>query len=191
MSKSLGNFYTLRDLLARGFSGREIRYLLLTAHYREPFNFTLEGLAGARAALARLDECLDKLRDRAGSQTAPPDPALPERFGAALDDDLNVSAAWAAVFDWVRDTNRALAAGALSPAQAAARLAAWQQVDQVLGVGGGGEPEVPADILALAGARQAARQARNFAEADRLRAELKARGWLVEDTPKGPKLKRA
>ena len=191
MSKSLGNFYTLRDLLARGFSGREIRYLLLTAHYREPFNFTLEGLAGARAALARLDECLDKLRDRAGGLTAPPDPALPERFGAALDDDLNVSAAWAAVFDWVRSTNRALAEGALSPAQAAARLAAWQQVDQVLGVGTGGGPEVPAEILALAEARQAARQVRNFAEADRLRAELKARGWLVEDTPKGPKLKRA
>jgi cysteinyl-tRNA synthetase len=191
MSKSLGNFFTLRDLLARGYSGREIRYLLLSARYREPFNFTLEGLAGARAALARLDECLDKLRDLAGGLTAPPDPVLPEALRAALDDDLNVSAAWAAVFEWVRETNRALAAGELTPAGAAARLAAWQQVDEVLGVGAGGGTEVPAEILALAEARQAARRAKNYAEADRLRAELRARGWLVEDTPKGPKLKRA
>jgi cysteinyl-tRNA synthetase len=190
MSKSLGNFFTLRDLLARGYSGREIRYLLLSARYREPFNFTLEGLAGARAALARLDECLGKLRELAGPVTAPPDPALPEALRAALDDDLNVSAAWAAVFEWVRDTNRALAAGELTPAMAAARLAAWQRADEVLGIGTGTESEVPAEILALAEARQAARQARNFAEADRLRAELRARGWLVEDTPKGPKLKR-
>ena len=66
MSKSLGNFFTLRDLLAKGFTGREIRYLLLTAHYRETFNFTLEGLQGARAALTRIDECLAKLREAGG-----------------------------------------------------------------------------------------------------------------------------
>ena len=71
MSKSLGNFFTLRDLLAKGFTGREIRYLLLTAHYRETFNFTLDGLQGARTALARIDECLGKLRELAGSETAP------------------------------------------------------------------------------------------------------------------------
>jgi cysteinyl-tRNA synthetase len=190
MSKSLGNFFTLRDLLARGFTGREIRYLLLTAHYREPFNFTLDGLAGARAALARLDECLDKLRVLAANTAAPPDEALLDSFRAALDDDLNISAAWAAVFDWVRDTNRALAEGALSPVQAAARLAAWRQLDTVLGVGAKADVEVPAGILALAEARQAARTAREFQRADQLRDELKARGWVVEDTPKGPKLKR-
>ena len=71
MSKSLGNFFTLRDLLAKGFTGREIRYLLLTAHYRETFNFTLEGLQGARTALARIDECLGKLREIAGQRTPP------------------------------------------------------------------------------------------------------------------------
>lgn len=190
MSKSLGNFFTLRDLLARGFTGREIRYLLLTAHYREPFNFTLEGLAGARAALARLDECLDKLRGLAAGIAAPPDQPLLDRFRAALDDDLNISAAWAAVFDWVRDTNRALADGALTPLRATARLAAWQQLDAVLGVGARADVEVPAEILALAEARQAARKAREFQRADQLRDELKARGWAVEDTPKGPKLKR-
>ena len=72
MSKSLGNFFTLRDLLAKGFTGREVRYLLLTAHYRETFNFTLDGLQGARTALARIDECVGKLREfGAQSPTAP------------------------------------------------------------------------------------------------------------------------
>src|SRR6266576_3404723 len=75
MSKSLGNFFTLRDLLAKGFTGREIRYLLLTAHYRETFNFTLEGLNSARVSLARIDECLAKLRDLAGQRAAGLQPA--------------------------------------------------------------------------------------------------------------------
>src|SRR6266478_4357655 len=76
MSKSLGNFFTLRDLVAKGFSGREIRYLLLTAHYRETFNFTLEGLQAAKAALMRLDECLAKLRELAGNLGAKEDSTL-------------------------------------------------------------------------------------------------------------------
>src|SRR4029453_4594066 len=105
MSKSLGNFYTLRDLLAKGFNGREVRYLLLTAHYRESFNFTLEGLKSAQSALARLDECSSKLTEIAGSTTAAPDPDLLTQFSNALDDDLNLSAAWGAIFEWVRDTN--------------------------------------------------------------------------------------
>src|SRR5207245_8619225 len=70
MSKSLGNFFTLRDLLAKGFSGREIRFLLLQAHYRETFNFTLDGLQGARNSLARIDECLGKLREISGAQSS-------------------------------------------------------------------------------------------------------------------------
>src|SRR5690349_12288712 len=76
MSKSLGNFFTLRDLLAKGFSGREIRRLLLDAHYRETFNFTLEGLNASKASLMRIDECLAKLRELAGNTTAQPDESL-------------------------------------------------------------------------------------------------------------------
>jgi len=190
MSKSLGNFYTLRDLLAKGYAGREVRYLLLTAHYRESFNFTLENLTGARSALTRLDDCLAKLREAAGTTSAPPAPSLPEAIGQALDDDLNVSAAWGAVFDWVREMNRQLADGRMTAEAAAAALAAWEAADAVLGVGPRRNDEVPADVLALLEQRQAARKARDFAGADALRAELKARGWLIEDTPKGPRLKR-
>jgi cysteinyl-tRNA synthetase len=109
MAKRLGNYFTLRELLAKGFSGREIRCLLLTAHYRETFNFTFEGLQAARGALARLDECLAKLRETAGAALAPPEPELPAKFAEALDEDLNISAGWAAAFGWVREKNRQLA----------------------------------------------------------------------------------
>src|SRR5206468_5227045 len=149
MSKSLGNFFTLRDLLAKGFTGREIRYQLLTAHYRESFNFTLEGLQGARTSLARLDECLAKLREVAGNATASADSSLADTFSTALDDDLNVSAAWRVVFDWVRDANRLLTYNQFSSAQAAAALAAWQRIDSVFGIGEKADAEVPEEFVAL------------------------------------------
>ena len=191
MSKSLGNFFTLRDLLAKGFTGREIRYLLLTAHYRDSFNFTLEGLAGARTALARIDECLGKLRETtAAAPDVAPDAALLEKFTAALDEDLNISAAWAVVFDWVRDCNRALAAGEMQPAAAGAALAAWARVDTVLGIGAKTGAEIPPELLALLDERNAARKAKDFKRADALRDDLKTRGWVIEDTPKGAKLKK-
>ncbi|MBI5775393.1 MAG: cysteine--tRNA ligase [Verrucomicrobia bacterium] len=219
MSKSLGNYFTLRDLLAKGFTGREIRYLLLTAHYREQFNFTIEGLQGARAALARIDECLGKLRELTGrdalprvqlDETARPlPPTLPppdgervpdgrERgaaklisdFTAALDEDLNVSAAWGAVFEWVRETNRLLAASQLSAASAANALGAWARLDSVFGLGTGGSAEAPPELLALLDERQAARKAKDFKRSDAIRDELKAKGWAIEDTPKGPRLKK-
>lgn len=190
MSKSLGNFFTLRDLLAKGFSGREIRYLLLTSHYRESFNFTLEGLQGARAALARLDECAAKLQELAAGAEAEPAPELLARFTEALDDDLNVSAAWGAVFEWVREQNRLGAEGRMNGGTAAAALAAWRKVSETLGIAAAVTEEVPEEIRRLAEERQAARKAKDFKKSDVLRDELKARGWVVEDTPKGPKFKR-
>jgi len=190
MSKSLGNFFTLRDLLAKGFTGREIRFLLLGAHYRETFNFTLENLQGARAALLRLDQCLTKLREVAGNLKAPAAPGLVSQFAAALDDDLNVSGGWGAVFDWVRQTNRRLDENTLEAAEAGAALAAWETLDTILGVGAPGEVEAPAEIAALLDARQAARKAKDFKRADAFRQELKAKGWIIEDTPKGARLKK-
>ena len=194
MSKSLGNYFTVRDLLGKGISGREIRTLLLSAHYRETFNFTLEGLEGARAQLARLDECVGKLTELAGNDSglaSADNDGLVKSFREALNDDLNVSAAWAAVFDWVRDTNRSLAARELSSTQAAASLAAWRAVDSVLGLGAKVLDEAPPEIIALAQARVEAKKSKDYARADALRNEVKAAGWLIEDTPAGPKLKRA
>ncbi len=201
MSKSLGNYFTLRDLMAKGFSGREVRYLLMTSHYRETFNFTLDGLTGAKTALARIDECVGKLRELAspgvlalgGSGAVSPQGGTPniiEQFGHALSDDLNISAAWAAVFDWVRDTNRRLAENSLNAADAVTALAAWEKVDSVLGIGTKAEAEVPAEILGLAEARTAAKKAKDFKRADAIRDELNSKGWVIEDTAKGTKLKK-
>ena len=190
MSKSLGNYFTVRDLLGKGFSGREIRYLLLTAHYRESFNFTLDSLRGARAALGRLDECLGKLRETAAGATAPPDDNLLQQFTAALDDDFNVSAAWGAIFEWVRDSNRLMASKELRPEQAAAGLAAWQRIVAVLGLVPVESADIQPEWTALLEQREAARKARDFKRADTLRDQLKAAGWIIEDTPKGARLKR-
>ena len=189
MSKSQGNFFTLRDLHEKGFTGREIRYLLLTAHYRETFNFTLEGLQGARASLMRIDECLGKLRELAGPAPSAANSPLLKQFSDLLDDDLNVAGAWGAIFDWVRDSNRKLAENSLDASGASAALATWEKIDSVLGVGVAPEIEVPAELNALLDARQAARQARDFKRADAIRDQLKAKGWVIEDTPKGPRLK--
>jgi cysteinyl-tRNA synthetase len=190
MSKSLGNFFTVRDLLNQGFTGREIRYALIQAHYRESFNFTMEGLRGARTALARLDECLGKLRALAGSGEAPAEDGLVQKFSTAMDEDFNISGAWGAVFDWVRDHNRLLASGEIKAAQAATALAAWEKIDAVLAVGRVEEAQAPADVQALLDERVAARKAKDFKRADAVRDALKAKGWAIEDTPKGARLKK-
>jgi cysteinyl-tRNA synthetase len=191
MSKSLGNFFTLRDLLAKGFAGREVRYLMISAYYRETFNFTLDNLAGAKTALGRIDECTTKLRELALDQAGEPvdNSPLVTQFTEAMDEDLNVSAAWAAVFDWVRYTNRKLASNELDATTAAAELANWEHINNVLGIESV-EEEAPAEILALAEERQTARKAKDFALSDQIRDELAAQGWVIEDTPKGPRVKR-
>jgi len=190
MSKSLGNYFTVRDLTAKGFTGREIRYLLLTAHYRESFNFTLDGLRAARTALGRLDECLGKLRETAGGITEAPDEKLLQPFAAALAEDFNVSAAWGGIFEWVRQSNKLAASGKLDPEVAAAGLAAWHKIALVFGLETGQEQDAPAELLALLEERNAARKAKDFKRADTLRDELKSKGWSIEDTPKGARLKR-
>jgi len=224
MSKSLGNFFTLRDLLAKGFTGREVRYLLLTAHYRETFNFTLEGLQGAKTALARIKECLEKLLETAEAilkhkEIPPvlPASAVVEQFSKALDDDLNISKAWGVIFEWIRDLNRAITQGKLSSEQAIVALDTWKKFDKVLGLnfdlkipariidettraqGIGlpvglaasieGEEEVPREIIELAEERILAKKAKDFKRADIIREQIKSKGWAIEDTPKGIKLK--
>jgi len=221
MSKSLGNFFTLRDLLAKGFTGREIRYLLLRAHYRETFNFTLEGLQGARQSLARIDEWLGKLSEFRDEHPAGVpgklDQTLVAQFEDALDDDLNVSKAWGVIFLWIRELNRGLSQHTLSASQVTDALVTWRRFDAVLGlnlepksplrmteasVGSGIGPkpslavnqiddeDAPEEIKLLAMDRMQARQAKDFKRADAIRDELKAKGWMIEDTPKGLKLKK-
>ena len=220
MSKSLGNYFTLRDLQAKGFTGREVRYLLLTAHYRETFNFTLDGLAGAKTALARITECLSKLLEfwdgTHGEINVPPelrDMELIGKFQQALNDDLNISEAWGLIFEWIRNLNRSLSQNKMSANQAASALATWKKLDAVLGlnlnlksalrmgevpgvVPSGflaevvGDEKAPMEIRSLLMQRIQARAAKDFKRSDQIRDELKLNGWIIEDSPKGPKLKK-
>jgi cysteinyl-tRNA synthetase len=198
MSKSLGNFYTLREILEKGFTGREIRYELIGTHYRQGLNFTFASLTANRAALARLDEFYAKVKDAAGSDSATchsplatslPDWAveLEKRFAEALDDDLNIAGGLGALFDGVHEGNKAFPMDSKT-ALAVSNL--WKKLDDVLGFLMPPAAEVPAELIAMAEARVAAKKAKNFAEADRLRAAIASLGWMLQDTPTGPKLKK-
>ncbi|MEG2465302.1 MAG: cysteine--tRNA ligase [Kiritimatiellia bacterium] len=194
MSKSLGNFFTLRDLLDKGYSGREIRYVLLGGHYRQPLNFTFDALSAARAALARIDECVDALTARAGEAQEENGVRVPsslEAFAHAVADDLNSPEAFSALFAFVRAANAALQAG-LSPVGAKLALEEFAQMDRVLGIitfGRNVNQAVPAEIQALAAERLKARAEKNWSESDRLRDLLAEKGWQIRDSKEGQTLK--
>ncbi|MCX7592023.1 MAG: cysteine--tRNA ligase [Kiritimatiellae bacterium] len=196
MSKSLGNFYTLRDLLARGYTGRELRYVLLAGHYRQPLNFTFEAAEAARAALGRLDDFRLRLTELAGN-AGPVGLESPSwlrharlAFRQAMEDDLNTPQALAVLFDLVRLGHKAMDDGTLLPSQAADVLETLRDFDTVLGGLTKEEEAIPGECLTLVRQREEARRRKNWTEADRLREELRRRGWEVRDTPDGPKLRR-
>ena len=199
MAKSAGNFYTLRDLLDKGYTGRQIRWLLLTTHYRAPLNFTFDGLDAAKASLERIDDCTLKLEEataRGAAKDSGEMQPLIERasaqFTEGLDDDLNIAVGVAALFDFIRDVNKLLADGAVSRDEATQAIEFLYRIDEVLGViRSGGVVPVPADVQAMAVARQAARERKDFARADALRDEIAARGYVIEDTPAGFRIKKA
>ncbi|MGI8889541.1 MAG: cysteine--tRNA ligase [Chthoniobacterales bacterium] len=187
MSKSLGNFHTLREVIARGYSGREVRYALLRVHYRAPLNFTWEGMEEARQALARIDEWLRRLRDLATESSAGAEIEY-GKFGEALDDDLNISAALGQLFEQVRESNRELDAG-MDPARGRAWLDWWEKTNAVLALES--EQEKPADEVAgLAEERVQARLAKNWQKSDELRDAIQNLGWDVRDTKEGQVLTR-
>lgn len=190
MAKSAGNFFTLRDLMEKGWSGREVRYALISVKYREPLNFTFEGLAGARSALQRLDEWTARLRETAGSETRESPIDGLEAFGEALDDDLNISAALAAIFETLRLTNRRMDEGAICPAEARTLLNWLDGVNSVLALEPEAEkiPEVVEDLLVR---RAEARASKDWKLSDTLRDEILAIGWMVKDTKDGQKLSPA
>jgi cysteinyl-tRNA synthetase len=140
--------------------------------------------------LARIDECLAKLRELAGNTAAQPDAALLEKFSHALDNDLNISGAWGAIFEWVRESNRLISTNQMSAEKAASALAGWNKINSVLGLSVAGAAEIPAELTALLDERNAARKAKDFKRADAIRDELKTKGWGIEDTPKGARLKK-
>ncbi|MGB8340209.1 MAG: cysteine--tRNA ligase [Chthoniobacterales bacterium] len=187
MSKSLGNFYTLRDVLAKGYSGREVRYALIRVHYRAPLNFTWEGMEEARQALARIDEWLRRLREIAAGEVET-EAISGAKFTEALDDDLNISAALGHLFEQIRESNRELDRG-VTPERARAWLNWWQQINRILAFESEQEKPAP-EIAALAEERLQARLAKNWQKSDELRDAIQGRGWEVRDTKEGQVLTR-
>ncbi|MDD2707573.1 MAG: cysteine--tRNA ligase [Verrucomicrobiae bacterium] len=192
MSKSLGNFFTVRDLLARGYSGREIRYALFSAHYRLPLNFTEDELKAVRQTLNRLDAWVDRLRKAAGDAPVPKagQGTLADGFLNALDADLNISGALGQLFETVRVTHRSMDEGKMGKDEAANWLAQWLLVERTLGLPAVGEAKIPAEVEALARERLEARKNKNWKRSDELRDAIKAAGWVVQDAPGGCKLIR-
>lgn len=200
MSKSLGNFYTLKDILDKGYSGREIRYVLIGTYYRQSLNFSFQALEEARGNLQRIDAFRERLQDVAkhgaeGDATSEQAAAFEKAgaaFLAALQDDLNVSAGLGVLFDFLRESNRELDAGAFTAAAARGALEALGKMDEVLAVmePDASELKVPEEIQRMADERQAARAAKDWAKADLLRKAIDEAGWIVKDTPKGPQLLR-
>ena len=196
MSKKLGNFFTYRDLVAKGHTPRAIRYLLLSAPHHKQLNFTLEGLRGAEKVVERLNDFkkrLTELKPEAGSS-----PAVAEliegsrrRFEEALDDDLNTAEALAAIHDFARETNVAMKGKSIKADDQKALLALIDRFDSVFNIFGEGKQELlDSDIQALIDERQAARAAKNFARSDEIRNQLTAMGIILEDTKEGIRWRR-
>ena len=194
MAKSLGNFYTVPDVLAKGYTGRELRYALLRVHYRVPLNFTWEGMNEARESLARIDEWLARLRELTGRprrdvrsvrQAAPA-----SQFEDALDDDLNISAELGFLFESIRETNRAMDQNEMDAISAGAWLEWWKRINTVLDLEAETEGAIPDEVTQLAQQRENARHEKNWKRSDELRERISALGWEVRDTKDGPKLAR-
>jgi len=200
MSKSLGNTFTIPDVVARGFRPSAVRYLLLSAHYRKQLNFTWESLGAAEEALRRLTDSLARLDaiTRPGSH-----PAIAARveearqaFSSAMRDDLNTAAALGAIFELVHALNSGIDAGQIGRDDVPGVKAAFDEFDRVLGIlslrrAEEAQPPVPIEeIERLIEDRHAARRRRDFAAADRIRQDLAARGVLLEDNPAGTRWKR-
>ena len=193
MSKSLGNFYTLRDVLKKDYGSTEIRYLLLSTHYRQQLNFTFEGLTAAKNSVERLQELIRKLKNSKEAETdeAITDLALKtrEKFNQAMDDDLNVSEALAAIFDFVRDANKLIENG-VSESNSEEILEMLRDVDEVLGIMDFSEQKLDSELLNLIEKREELRKQKNFEEADKIRDELKNKGILLDDAKTGASWKK-
>ncbi len=198
MSKSLGNFYTLRDLIGMGYPPEVVRYLLESVPYRKKLNFTMDGLKAAATSIERLRNY--KLRLETDKFPAGTNDNLIERtqkatqaFDEALDDDLNTAEALAAVFEYTRDTNTAMDAGEFLTGNAISALEFLQHFDSIFDVlkptaqtGGVNDEEVEAEIAK----RDAAKKSRDFKMADQIRAQLAEKGVIIEDTKQGVRWKR-
>ena len=200
MSKSLGNVFTVPDIVAKGFRPSALRYLLLSSHYRKQLNFTWSGMEQAEESLRRVVDFLVRLDGVTGQGRSEEIEAAAikarDAFKAALEGDLNTAAGLAALFDLVKSGNAAIDAGKMSAEDAALVRSTIEDLDRVLGVvslrrAEDAKPPMPVEeIQRMIDERKAAKQRRDFAEADRIRTSLADRGVLLEDNPAGTRWKK-
>ena len=203
MSKSLGNFFTIRDIV-KSYPYNVIRFFILLGHYRMPINFSDQLLESAKTSLERISTCVNNVDFLLGNGGVKPAPAegddkflasveaAAESFVAHMDDDLNTADAITDIFNLVKVTNTGATADDVSGEALKVAADKIRELTGVLGIElfGTEEEEIPADITELVEARTAAKKAKDFAEADRIRDELKAKGYIVKDTPNGPQVER-
>lgn len=200
MSKSLGNFFTLRDILDKGYNPKAIRYLLLSAHYRTQFNFSFDALEAADKAISRLLEFVDNLshvKDKDKQESPVEDEAVnelienvKEEFEKEMDDDLNIAGALASIFEFVKKINVLMNSDKLTIGSATAITDTMKKFDIVLGILEEEKQEVPKEIVAIAEKREEARKAKKWEESDKLRDKIKDLGYTVADTKDGFILKK-
>lgn len=191
MAKRLGNYFTVRDLTAKGYDPVAIRYLMMSTHYRQQLNFTFEGLDAAKKTLDRLTNFVHRLLEANGTAGGDDIQQLMEKvqkgFEEAMDDDLNISIALAHVFDFVRDVNNLLDSNLISREQAREIHNLMLRFDKALGVIGEvyKEEKLPKDAEELISRREEARKAKDWKTADQIREQLKTMGIVIEDTAQG------
>ena len=198
MSKSVGNYFTLRDVIEKGYQPEAVRYLLASVPYRNKLNFTFDGLQAAATSIDRLRNFAlrlrtDKFSDGAAVEADNRSAETLQRFDEAMDDDLNTASALGVLFEFIRDSNTAMDSGAFHAANVAPALEVLKRFDEVFDVmkptvaeGGMGDEEIDK----LAAERNAAKKARDFARADAIRADLLDKGIILEDTKEGTRWKR-
>lgn len=189
MSKSLSNFYTVRDIAAKGYDPMTFRYLALGAHYRTKLNFTWQAMDAAKSALDNLYEFMGRLDKDTPSGLDELVNRAKSSFGDAMDDDLNTPVALAVIFGLIKDVN-------IQGKGGKEVYDAMLRFDTVLGLklaerAKSQSSDAPADVLTLLENRQKARKSRDFEAADRIRDEILAAGYIIEDTPEGPRVKKA
>ena len=194
MSKSLGNFFTIRDLLNKGYSPLALRYALLATHYRQQLNLTMEALDAAENAVERLNEFVSRLsqikngKEHEGINRLIDE--MEEGFVESLDDDLNISGALAAVFEFIKKVNRLIDEDRVGSKNAEKILEKLNEFNTVLGLIETKEKEIPKEVIELAEERKKAREKKDFAKSDELREKIKEKGYYVDDSKDGYRLKK-
>lgn len=194
MSKSLGNFYTLRDLLNKGYNPRAIRYLLLSAHYRVQLNFTEEAVKAAESAVQRLNDFMIKLKEiKNNNENKDVNKIIKnakKNFEKSMDDDLNISGALAHTFDFVKEMNTLMMENKIGKKNANEIIDLMNDFDKILGILEEKEEKLSPELKKLIDEREKARKEKNFVRADKIRNELKEKGIILEDTKDWVRWKR-